>query len=60
VGEDERRRDMGPMRLRFELKTMDPQRIIAKFGRSESVVDCVSYNQKNRTPIAMQLLKLNY
>ena len=36
--------------------TMDLQRIIAKFGRSESIVSHT--NKKNLTLIAMQLLEL--
>jgi hypothetical protein len=37
--------------------TMDLQRIIAKFGRSESIASH-TYNKKNLTPIAMPLLEL--
>jgi hypothetical protein len=36
--------------------TMDLQRVIAKFGRSESIASHTT--QKNLTPIAMQLLEL--
>jgi hypothetical protein len=38
--------------------TMDLQRMIAKFGRSESIASHATYNQKNLTLIAMQLLEL--
>jgi hypothetical protein len=38
--------------------TMDLQRIIAKFRRSESIASHTTYNKKNLTLIAMQLLEL--